>query len=141
MLATGIGILTFVSANVLALSQTHDRRLLGYSSVGQIGLVLAVIGQRDILGDAFWYVAGGLVFSHAIAKAGLFWLSTCVKGRTLFDWAHLRRMPILVVAFATFVAMLVGLPPFPGFYAKWDLVHALVAADRLPIVVFILLGR
>ena len=139
-LATGVGILTFFAANVLALSQQHDRRLLGYSSVGQIGLVLAVIGQRDILGDAFWYVAGGLVFSHAIAKAGLFWLSTCVKGRTLFDWAHLRRMPILVVAFATFVAMLVGLPPFPGFYAKWDLVHALVAADRLPIVVFILLG-
>ena len=140
VLASGIGIVTFVTANVLALSQQHDRRLLGYSSVGQIGLVLAVIGQRDILGDAYWFVAGGLVLSHAVAKAGLFWLSACVKGRTLVDWAHLRRMPILVVAFATFIAMLVGLPPFPGFYAKWDLINALVAADRLPIVVMILLG-
>ncbi|MBU1173826.1 MAG: NADH-quinone oxidoreductase subunit F, partial [Alphaproteobacteria bacterium] len=140
VLATGIGIVTFVTANVLALSQEHDRRLLGYSSVGQIGLVLAIIGQRDILGDGYWFVAGGVVLSHAVAKAGLFWLSACVKGRTLLDWAHLRRMPILVVAFATFVAMLVGLPPFPGFYAKWDLVHALVAADRLPIVIMILLG-
>lgn len=140
ILATGIGITTFVAANVLALSQQHDRRLLGYSSVGQIGLVLAVIGQRDILGDAFFFVAGGLVLSHAVAKAGLFWLSACVKTRTLVGWAHLRRMPVLVFAFATFVAMLVGLPPFPGFYAKWDLVHALVAADRLPIVIMILLG-
>ena len=140
VLASGIGITTFVAANVLALSQQHDRRLLGYSSVGQIGLVLAVIGQRDILGDAFWFVAGGLVLSHAVAKAGLFWLSACVKTRSLTDWAHLRRIPVLVVAFATFVAMLVGLPPFPGFYAKWDLVHALVAADRLPILIMILLG-
>ena len=49
-------------------------------------------------------------------------------------------MPVLLFAFATFIAMLVGLPPFPGFYAKWDLAHALVAADRLPVLVLILVG-
>ena len=139
-LATGVGLTTFLAANVLALSQTHDRRLLGYSSVGQIGLVLTVIGQRDILGDGYLFVAGGILITHAVAKAGLFWLSSVVEGRTLTDWASLRRMPILIFAFATFIAMLVGLPPFPGFYAKWNLAHALVAADRLPIMALILLG-
>ena len=140
VLASFVGLITFIAANVLALSQQHDRRLLGYSSVGQIGLVLAVIGQRDILGDNYLFVAGGLVLSHAVAKAGLFWLSACIKDRALTAWAALRRMPVLVFAFATFVAMLVGLPPFPGFYAKWDLAHALVAADRLPIMALILIG-
>ena len=140
ILATFVGLITFVGANVVALSQHNDRRLLGYSSVGQIGLVLAVIGQRDILGDNFLFVAGGIVLTHAVAKAGLFWLSDCLAGRTLVDWAALRRMPVLIFAFATFVAMLIGLPPFPGFYAKWDLAHALVAGDRLWVLGFVLLG-
>ncbi len=139
-LATGVGLVTFLAANVLALSQQHDRRLLGYSSVGQIGLVLAVIGQRDILGDSYLFVAGGILVTHAVAKAGLFWLSSVVDRRTLADWAALRRMPVLIFAFVTFIAMLVGLPPFPGFYAKWSLAHALVASDRLPILALILLG-
>ena len=72
MLATCVGLVTFLAANVLALSQDNDRRLLGYSSVGQIGLVLAVIGQRDILGDNYLFVAGGILLTHAVAKAGLF---------------------------------------------------------------------
>ena len=140
VVATGVGLVTFLAANVLALSQTNDRRLLGYSSVGQIGLVLAIIGQRDVLGDAYLYVAGGILITHAVAKAGLFWLSGCVKTRNILDWAALRRMPVLIVAFATFIAMLIGLPPFPSFYAKWDLAHALVSGDRLWILGLILIG-
>ena len=140
VLASSVGIVTFLASNILALSQQTDRRLLGYSSVAQIGLVLIVIGQRDILGEAYLMVAGGLVITHAVAKAGLFWLSALVKNRNLSDWAALRSNAIWILAFATFITMLVGLPPFPSFYAKWDLVHALVAADRLPLMVLILIG-
>lgn len=139
-LLTGIGLLSFVASNIVALRQDNDRRLLGYSSVGQLGLVLAVIGQRDVLGDAYLYVAGGLVLSHAVAKAGLFWMSAIIHGRTLTEWAAIRARAPMVLAFATFIAMLVGLPPFPGFYAKWDLAQALVAAGRLPVLSLILLG-
>lgn len=138
--ATGIGIVSFVAANLLALPQTNDRRLLGYSSIAQTGLILTVIGQQDILGENYLFVAGGLLLSHAVAKAGLFWLSDFVAGRRLTDWAALRQRPFLVFAFATFVAMLSGLPPFAGFYAKWELVHALAAEGRLALLGWILFG-
>ncbi|MCE1235477.1 MAG: hypothetical protein LWW93_03880 [Hyphomicrobiales bacterium] len=137
---TAIGLVTFVGANLLALSQTVDRRLLGYSSVAQVGLVLAVIGLRDLLGERYLMVAGGLLVAHAVAKAGLFWLSELVAGRDFAAWAALRRRPILIFAFATFVAMLAGLPPFPGFYAKWELTHALMAQGRPELVAAILVG-
>ncbi len=140
VLATWVGLITFVAASVIALSQDNDRRLLGYSSIGQIGLILTIIGQRDILGDSFAFVAGGILVTHAVAKAGLFYLSACPREHKLTDWALLRRMPILVFAFAVFIAMLVGLPPFPSFYAKWDLAQALVAGDRLPVLALVLLG-
>lgn len=139
-MATGIGILTFIAANLFALPQTQDRRLLGYSSVAQTGLVLMVLGQRDILGDSTPFIAFGLLISHAVAKAGLFWLSGLVSGRRLTDWGALGKRPVLVFAFATFVAMLTGLPPFPGFYAKWELVHHLAGEDRLSLLALVLLG-
>jgi len=138
--ATGIGIVTFIGANLLALPQTHDRRLLGYSSIAQTGLILTVIGQQDILGDQYLFIAGGLLFAHAVAKAGLFWLSAFVTQRELTAWAQLKERPLLVFAFVSFATMLAGLPPFPGFYAKWELVHRLAAEGRLLLLGLILFG-
>lgn len=136
--ASAIGIVTFVGANLFALSQNNDRRLLGYSSVGQIGLVLVVVGQQDILGDSYLFVAGGILLAHAVAKAGLYWLSGLVAERHLTAWTALRGHPLLIFAFVTFVAMLLGLPPFPGFYAKWELAHLLAAEGRILLLGLIL---
>ncbi len=138
--ATGVGILTFVASNLFALPQTNDRRLLGYSSIAQIGLVLTVLGQRDILGESTEFIAFGLLVSHSVAKAGLFWLSGLVAGRGLSDWSVIAKRPLLVFAFVTFICMLSGLPPFPGFYAKWDLVRLLASEGRLALLALILIG-
>ncbi|MEA1052813.1 proton-conducting transporter membrane subunit [Lamprobacter modestohalophilus] len=138
--ATGIGIFGFVGANLFALAQTNDRRLLGYSSVAQVGLVLAVLGQRDLLGDRYLFIAGGILLAHAVAKAGLYWLSGLIEGRKLTAWSALQGHPILIFAFASFIALLVGLPPFPGFYAKWELVIALAGEGRLTLIGLILFG-
>ena len=139
-LATGIGIVTFIAASLFALPQSNDRRLLGYSSVAQIGLVLAVLGQRDILGVSTPFIAFGLLISHAVAKAGLYWISGLVAGRALTDWAALRSRPLLVFAFVSFICMLSGLPPFPGFYAKWELMRFLAGEGRLTLLALILFG-
>ena len=139
-MATGIGITTFLAANLFALPQGNDRRLLGYSSLAQIGLILVVLGQRDLLGEGTPFIAFGLLVSHAVAKAGLYWLSGLVGGRSLTDWAALRGRPLLVFAFISFVAMLTSLPPFPGFYAKWELVRVLAGEGRLALLALILIG-
>jgi formate hydrogenlyase subunit 3/multisubunit Na+/H+ antiporter MnhD subunit len=138
--ATGVGIVTFVGSNLLALPQRNDRRLLGYSSIAQTGLILAVLGQKDILGQDYLFVAGGMLFAHAVAKAGLYWLSAAIAERELTAWAALKNRPLLVFAFVTFIAMLSGLPPFPGFYAKWELIHRLAAEGRLVVLGLILFG-
>jgi formate hydrogenlyase subunit 3/multisubunit Na+/H+ antiporter MnhD subunit len=138
--ATGIGIVSFVIGNLWALPQANDRRLLGYSSVAQTGLILVVLGQRDVLGDLTGFVALGLLVSHAVAKAGLYWLSGLIAGRELTAWAALRGHPLMLFAFASLICLLLGLPPFPGFYAKWELVHVLAAEGRLALLGLILFG-
>lgn len=139
-MATAIGVTTFLASNLFALPQTDDRRLLGYSSIAQIGLVLTVLGQRDILGDYTAFIAFGLLVAHAVAKAGLFWLSGLISGRALTDWSLLRQRPLLLFAFITFLALLTGLPPFPGFYAKWELARLLAASGRIELLAMILIG-
>ena len=138
--ASTIGIVSFVGANLFALVQKSDRRLLGYSSVAQIGLILTVVGQKDILGDNYLFVAGGVLLAHAVGKAGLFWISGLVAGRELTAWSALRGNPLMVFAFASFLALLIGLPPFPGFYAKWELVHAIAGEGRLLLLSLLLFG-
>ena len=135
-----IGIVSFVGANLFALAQNADRRLLGYSSVAQIGLILTVVGQQDILGDNYLFVAGGVLLAHAVGKAGLFWLTGLVAGRELTAWSALRDNPLLIFAFASFLSLLIGLPPFPGFYAKWELVHALAGEGRILLLSLLLFG-
>jgi len=139
-LVTAIGIISFVMANILAFAQTNDRRILGYSSIGQVGLILIVVGQRQILGDNYLFIAGGILLSHGVAKAGLYWLSGLIKNRYLTDWSIIRSHPILIFAFISFIAMLSGLPPFPSFYAKWDLISVLAAHGHLWVLAFVLLG-
>jgi formate hydrogenlyase subunit 3/multisubunit Na+/H+ antiporter MnhD subunit len=138
--ASTIGIISFVGANLFALAQNDDRRLLGYSSVAQIGLILFVVGLQDILGDSYLFIAGGLLLAHAVGKAGLFWLSGLIAGRELTTWSVLQGKPFLIFAFTSFLALLIGLPPFPGFYAKWELVHILAADGRLLLLSLLLFG-
>ncbi|MCG8429357.1 MAG: hypothetical protein MI754_18550, partial [Chromatiales bacterium] len=138
--ASAVGIITFVASNILALAQTNDRRLLGYSSIAQIGLVLTVLGQREILGDDYLFIAFGILIAHAVAKAGLYWLSGLINGRALTDWTALRGHPVMLFAFITFICLLVGLPPFPGFYAKWELARYLAAEGQIVLLSLILLG-
>jgi len=137
---TVIGLISFIAANLFALPQNNDRRMLGYSSVGQVGLLMVVLGQRDILGDSYLFIAGGILLSHAVAKAGLYWLSGLIPERNLVSWSMLRKHPLLIFAFVTFISMLSGLPPFSGFYAKWELVGTLAEHARYWVLGFILLG-
>lgn len=139
-IATAIGLFTFIGSNIIALVQTNDRRLLGYSSVAQLGLILAVIGQRDILADNYYYIVGGILLAHAVSKAGFYWLSGFITERNLTAWTGLRGHYPLILAFVTFIALLIGLPPFPSFYAKWDLAIALASEGRLWILGLILFG-
>jgi formate hydrogenlyase subunit 3/multisubunit Na+/H+ antiporter MnhD subunit len=136
------GLVTFVASNFIGLRQTGARRLLGYSSVGQLGLMIAAMAllTRLSLSEHIPLVVGGLFISHFLAKAGLFWLAGMIKGSELGDWSRLRSRPFLLVVFLFLITALAGLPPFPTFWAKWQLVMSLVEQQQHSWVLFILLG-
>ncbi len=134
------GLLTFVGSNLFGIKQDKANRLLGYSSIGQIGLLVAIIGFRPFLGDKFEFIAITILVSHFLAKAGLFWLSDVIKQDNIKNWSVLRRKPLLLVLFGIFVFSLIGLPPFPSFFGKWELIMMLSGGYKFAVVTIILVG-
>ncbi|MCD4768574.1 MAG: hypothetical protein K8R35_00200, partial [Bacteroidales bacterium] len=137
---TVIGAVTFLGSNILGISQKNSNRLLGYSSIGQIGLLMMVIGFMPQLGSAFKMIFFTLFISHFLAKAGLFWLSGIVKKESITDWGVLRKNSIALFLFGIFLFALVGFPPFPSFYGKWQMVMELAGTGRFIWIVIILVG-
>ncbi len=135
-----IGLVTFVGSNLLGINQTKARRLLGYSSIGQIGLLVAIIGLLPHSSTNFKFIFFAVLTSHYFAKAGLFWISGIIKAENIKDWAALRQKPILLFLFLTFVLALMGFPPFPSFLGKWQLILDLSQQGQYPAIIAILVG-
>jgi formate hydrogenlyase subunit 3/multisubunit Na+/H+ antiporter MnhD subunit len=136
------GALTFLFSNLIGLKQTKVQRLLGYSSIGQMGLLILALAllQQQNADTAIPLVIGGLFVNHLFAKAGLFWLAGVIGKEHLDDWRGIARRPVLLLVFGGFLAALVGLPPFPAFWAKWSLVMNLAIGERYIWIGVVLLG-
>ena len=137
-----LGAVTFVMSNLIGLRQTKPQRLLGYSSVGQVALltIAACLLFRSGTKDVFFLVVGGLFVNHLFAKVGLFWLAGYVGKERLQDWSILVAKPGALFLFGTLIAAISGLPPFPGFWAKWQLVMTLASGERYVWIAVILVG-
>ena len=136
------GAVTFLFSNLIGVRQTSAQRLLGYSSIAQMGLLtMAVALLRQLHAEAIIpLVVGGLFVNHLLAKAGLFWLAGFVGKERLRDWSMLAGRPITILLFAIFLTAIAGLPPFPGFWAKWQLVMNLAAGGGYVWMAVVFLG-
>ncbi len=138
-----IGIITFIASNIMGMKQKNSTRLLGYSSIGQLGLLLAAMGLGFSLGGInakFQFIIFALFISHFIAKTGLFWIAGIVKKKEIKSWAVLRNNPILLFFTGSFMFALLGFPPFPGFFGKWELVLTLANKHMFVWIIAILIG-
>lgn len=135
-----IGIITFIGSNLLGIQQKDAQRLLGYSSAGQLGLIMAIIGLSPYLKDNFLLIAFAILASHYLAKSGLFWIAGIIKQSNIKDWGIIRTKPILMVMFGIFILTLLGFPPFPSFFGKWELIMSLASSGQIVWIIAILAG-
>ena len=116
-------LVAIVAGSWLALAQTDVRRMLAYSSVGQMGYIIFgfSLGTPIALVGALFHV-----LNHAVMKGCLFLVVGGVRWRTgvsdVSGYAGMgRRLPLSMAAFAVAALSMVGLPPTAGFFSKWYL--------------------
>ncbi|HUX52084.1 MAG TPA: proton-conducting transporter membrane subunit [Spirochaetia bacterium] len=137
----GLGLFTFLFANLIGLRHTDARRILGFSSVAQVGLVMAAAAFGRMAGFAdvtMLVVVGGLFLNHLLAKAGLFWAAGIIGPPS--EPGATRLPAPFIAAFGVLLLALAGFPPFPGFWAKWQLVVRLVADAHWSWLIMLLAG-
>lgn len=134
-----VGGFTFVVGSALAISQRNAKRVLAYSTIANLGLIIccAGIGTNIALGAAML-----LIVFHAISKGLLFLCVGTIEhgigSRDIEDMQGLmKKMPFTtVITVIGMISML--LPPFGVLMTKW---LSIEAAVHLPIVlVLIILG-
>ncbi|MEI2776164.1 MAG: hydrogen gas-evolving membrane-bound hydrogenase subunit E [Tetrasphaera sp.] len=115
-----VGLLTAVLGAVFALQRFDLKELLAYSTVSQLGFLVATIG----LGTGY-AVVGALVhvLAHALFKSGLFMAVGLIdheaSTRDIRRLSGLRRaMPATALVLALAAASMAGLPPLFGFVSK-----------------------
>ncbi len=139
----GVGILTFFFANLMGIRQKDEKRMFGYSSTGQIGLVIFswfTVQKAGLPESTAWFIVGGLLLTHLFAKSGLFWMSG-LADRSKKEGGNGSLHRILPSALAgIFVLSLMALPPFPSFFAKMELVKLLISSGAWWILTALFLG-
>ncbi|MFQ5560266.1 MAG: monovalent cation/H+ antiporter subunit D family protein [Nitrospinota bacterium] len=119
----GMSLVTIIAGSVLALAQTDIKRMLAYSSMGQIGYILLgiSIGSEKALTGSLVHI-----FNHALMKGALFFVAGSVfyrVGTTLIsNYRGLgKRMPLTAFSFTLAACSMAGLPGTAGFISKWYL--------------------
>jgi multicomponent Na+:H+ antiporter subunit D len=127
-----VALLTMTVGNLGALGQGNLRRMLAFSSVAQMGYMLAALSTFSVLG----FVAVSFhIWNHGLMKSNFF-LLTGVGGRKEFEDADMDRMEgagrhdrTLGVLFTASSLGMVGSPPFGTFWSEILIIQSLLAAQ------------
>jgi formate hydrogenlyase subunit 3/multisubunit Na+/H+ antiporter MnhD subunit len=121
-----MSVITMVVGNVMPLLQNDLKRLLAYSSIAQVGYMLAglSIGTQLALTGTFLHL-----LNHALMKGTAFLCAGAILytigTRQMDEMAGIgRKMPITAIAFAISLFALTGLPPLNGFVSELIIVTA-----------------
>lgn len=135
--------LTMLTGVLGAAAQFEFRRILAFHSISQIGYMLLGLALNSPLG----LIAGiYYILHHGLVKTNLFLISG-VSARLLgsHDLARLggvyRQRPGLALLFLLSALSLAGLPPLSGFFGKFLILRASLAAEAwLSAAVALLVG-
>jgi multicomponent Na+:H+ antiporter subunit D len=126
------GALAMVAGGVLALLQDDFRRLLAYSSVGQMGVIALGVGlanQNGLTGAVLHIANDALMKGVLFVAAGMALVRFGV--RRVNDLHKLRgKAPWTAAAVVVATLSLVGVPPLSGFFGKWYVLNGAIADRR-----------
>ena len=133
---------TIIAASVVALRQQNLKRMLAYSTIGQLSYVVmaaAVLTPLSEIGAAVHIVA------HAFGKITLFFAAGAIYTASKKTELHqLRgigaRMPWTMAAFTIGALSMIGVPPLAGFVSKWFILAGAFQSDNYIAIFTIILS-
>lgn len=138
MVAT-FGAFTFLTASALAVNMSNGKKILAYSTIANLGLIIACAGINT---PAAIIAAILLIIFHAVSKGLLFLcvgtIEHAIGSRDIEDMRGLYNTMPAVSRITVIGILTMMLPPFGALMSKW---MAIEAAANIPwVVVMVALG-
>jgi len=131
---------TIIVASLIALTQDNLKRLLAFSTIGQLSYIVLGVGLLSPKG-----MTGGIlhIAMHAFGKITLFFCAGAIfvatSKRNISEMVGIgKRMPLTMAAFFIASLSIIGLPPTGGFLSKWYLVLGSLEAHQIVVLVVLL---
>ena len=120
-----IGVITALMASLIALGQFDIKRILAYSTVSQLGLMMVSLGVGGVAAGMMHLIAHGFFKALLFLGAGSV-IHGCHQEHDIRKMGGLRRlMPITFLTYAVGMMTLSGIPFFfSGGWTKEEILHA-----------------
>ena len=121
-----------------AIVQTNIKRLMAYSSIGNVGYALVGLSAGT---EAGYQSVAIYMAIYMVSTLGVF---ACIlamrrEGSYVEDIADLaglsKRSPLLALALLIFMFSMAGIPPLAGFFSKFYVFSAAIDAGLVPLAV------
>ncbi len=118
-----IGTITALMAALIAMAQYDIKKVLAYSTISQLGLMMLALGVGS------WVAAVFHLMTHAFFKALLFLAAgSAIHGTHTQDVREMgglwRKMPWTTATWVIGALSLAGIPPLAGFWSKDEILLA-----------------
>ncbi|MEE8345648.1 MAG: NADH-quinone oxidoreductase subunit NuoN [Woeseiaceae bacterium] len=138
-----LAVLSLVIGNVVAIAQTNIKRMLGYSAIGHVGFILLAVfcGTGQGYAAALFYT-----LTYVVMAAGSFGMVILLsrqgfEAELLSDFKGLNaRSPWFAFMMLFFMFGLAGVPPWVGFFAKLNVISAVLEAGFPGLAVLMVLA-
>jgi NADH-quinone oxidoreductase subunit N len=131
---------SLILGNVAAIAQTNLKRMLAYSTIGQMGFMLlglcsGVVNGNTLSAANAYSSSMFYVVTYVLTALGTFGMIMLLarqgfEAELIDDFKGLaRRSPWYAGVMAIFMFSLAGVPPTVGFYAKLAVLQALVSTN------------
>ncbi len=133
-----LAVLSMVFGNVVAIAQSNLKRMLAYSAIGNVGFILLgfVAGSAEGYEAALYYTV-----AYVMTTLGSFGVLV-IASRAGFEAEDLdqfkglsKRDPMMAYVMMALMFSTAGVPPFIGFWAKFNILQALWLTDHMWLII------
>jgi NADH-quinone oxidoreductase subunit L len=136
-----IGVVTALLAALIALAQADIKRILAYSTVSQLGLMMVSLGVGGVAAGIMHLLAHGFFKALLFLGSGSV-IHGCHHEQDIRKMGGLRRrMPVTFLTYAIGIMTLSGVPLFfSGAWTKEEILHATLHWPESPVPHYLIMA-
>ncbi len=136
-----VGVITALMAALIAIAQSDIKRILAYSTVSQLGLMMVSLGVGGVAAGITHLIAHGFFKALLFLGAGSV-IHGCHHEQDIRQMGGLRRiMPVTFLTYAIGMMALSGVPLFfAGAWTKEEILHATAHWPSSPVPHYLMMA-